>query len=219
MAAALAVVGFFVFGPIIEAISKALGNGVDWLIDHSLLPLASMIIEPAKVLFLNNAINHGVLTPLGIKQSAAEGKSILFLLEANPGPGAGSADRLLHLRHRDGQEHRPGGGDHPVLRRHPRDLLPLRADEAADPVATISGGMVGILTLTIFEAGLRAPAAPGSIIAVLTPDAGRQSGRGDLVGAVGRDDVVRDRLDDPAGQPQARRGGRPGRGDRPDGGA
>ncbi len=70
-------------------ISDAFGNGVNWLIEHSLLPLASIIIEPAKVLFLNNAINQGVLTPLGIQQSAEEGKSILFLLEANPGPGLG----------------------------------------------------------------------------------------------------------------------------------
>ena len=77
------------FGPIIEGVSNALGNGVDWLIAHSLLPLASLIIEPAKVLFLNNAINHGVLTPLGINQSAETGQSILFLLEANPGPGVG----------------------------------------------------------------------------------------------------------------------------------
>ena len=50
-------------------VSKALGSGVDWLISHSLLPVASIIIEPAKVLFLNNAINHGVLTPLGLQQA------------------------------------------------------------------------------------------------------------------------------------------------------
>ena len=81
-------VGYFVFGPPIETISNAAGNGVDWLVDNS-LPLASLLIEPAKVLFLNNAINHGVLTPLGIQQAAENGKSILFLLEANPGPGAG----------------------------------------------------------------------------------------------------------------------------------
>src|SRR5215213_3884314 len=89
LAAALAVAGYFIFGGPIEAVSKAAGNGVDWLVDHGLLPLASLIIEPAKVLFLNNAVNHGVLTPLGIQQAAANGKSILFLLEANPGPGAG----------------------------------------------------------------------------------------------------------------------------------
>src|SRR5664279_5577848 len=87
--AALAVVGYFAFGPAVEGISKALGSGIDWLIAHSLLPFASIIIEPAKVLFLNNAINHGVLTPLGVNQATETGKSILFLLEANPGPGLG----------------------------------------------------------------------------------------------------------------------------------
>src|SRR5215217_6702557 len=89
VAAALAVLGYFAFGPVIDSVSRALGNGVDWLIAHSPLPLASLIIEPAKVLFLNNAINHGVLTPLGVQQAAEEGRSILFLLEANPGPGLG----------------------------------------------------------------------------------------------------------------------------------
>jgi mannitol PTS system EIICBA or EIICB component len=87
--ALLAVVGYFAFGPIFAGVSKALGAAVDFLIAHGLLPLASLIIEPAKVLFLNNAINHGVLTPLGVNQAAQEGKSILFLLEANPGPGLG----------------------------------------------------------------------------------------------------------------------------------
>src|SRR4029453_169482 len=55
LAAALAVVGYFVFGPPIEARPKGAGHGVDWLVSHHLLPLASLIIEPAKVLFLNNA--------------------------------------------------------------------------------------------------------------------------------------------------------------------
>jgi PTS system mannitol-specific IIC component len=88
-AAGVAIAGFYAFGPVFQAISKAAGHGVNWLISHSLLPLASIIIEPAKVLFLNNAVNHGVLTPLGVTQAAQTGKSILFLLEANPGPGLG----------------------------------------------------------------------------------------------------------------------------------
>ena len=41
------------------------------------------------MLFLNNAINHGVLTPLGTTEAVEQGKSVLFLLEANPGPGLG----------------------------------------------------------------------------------------------------------------------------------
>src|SRR5215212_9593685 len=166
LAALLAVVAFFVFGPPIEAVSKAAGNGVDWLIDNSLLPLASLIIEPAKVLFLNNAINHGVLTPLGIQQAAEEGKSILFLLEANPGPGAGLLIAYSIFGTGVARNTAPAaliiqffGGIHEVY--FPYVLL-----KPITLLATISGGMVGILTLVIFGAGLRAPAAPGSIIAV-----------------------------------------------------
>jgi PTS system mannitol-specific IIC component len=165
-AAALAVAGYFVFGGPIEAISTALGNGVDWLIDNSLLPLASLIIEPAKVLFLNNAINHGVLTPLGIQQAAEEGKSILFLLEANPGPGAGLLVAYAIFGTGVARNTAPAaliiqffGGIHEIY-------FPFVLLKPLTILATIAGGMVGILTLVIFGAGLRAPAAPGSIIAV-----------------------------------------------------
>jgi PTS system mannitol-specific IIC component len=170
--AALAVIGFFAFGPVIEGVSKALGNGVDWLIDHSLLPLASLIIEPAKVLFLNNAINHGVLTPLGIQQVTEKGKSILFLLEANPGPGLGlllaytlfgtglakstaPAAAIIHFF----------GGIHEIF-------FPYVLMKPLTLLAMIPAGMVGIATVTIFDAGLRAPAAPGSILAVLAQSPG-----------------------------------------------
>jgi PTS system mannitol-specific IIC component len=166
LAALLAVVAFFVFGPPIEAVANAAGNGVDWLVDNSLLPLASLIIEPAKVLFLNNAINHGVLTPLGIQQAAENGKSILFLLEANPGPGAGLLVAYAVFGTGVARNTAPAaliihffGGIHEIY--FPYVLLkPLTI------LATLAGGMVGILTLVIFGAGLRAPAAPGSIIAV-----------------------------------------------------
>jgi PTS system mannitol-specific IIC component len=166
MAAALAVVGYFLFGPPIAAAAKAAGHGVDFLVGHGILPLASLIIEPAKVLFLNNAVNHGVLTPLGIQQAAQNGKSILFLLEANPGPGAGLLLAYAVFGSGLARNTAPAaliiqffGGIHeiyfPYVLLHPLTLL-----------ATIAGGMVGIGTLVIFGAGLRAPAAPGSIIAV-----------------------------------------------------
>jgi mannitol PTS system EIICBA or EIICB component len=178
-AAALAVAGFFAFGPIIEVISRGLGNGVDWLVDRSLLPLASIIIEPAKILFLNNAINHGVLTPLGIEQAADTGKSILFLLEANPGPGLGLLLAYTFFGTGLAKSTAPGaivihffGGIHeiyfPYVLAKPKLLLGM-----------IPAGMVGIGTLAIFGAGLRAPAAPGSIIAVLAQTPG-----GSFVGVV-----------------------------------
>lgn len=81
--------GFEVFGPIMSGLDKVMAAGVDWIVGAKLLPIASLFIEPAKILFLNNAINHGILSPLGVDQVADAGKSVLFLLEANPGPGLG----------------------------------------------------------------------------------------------------------------------------------
>jgi PTS system mannitol-specific IIC component len=166
LAAGLAVAGYLVFGPPIEVVAKGAGHGVDWLVSHHLLPLASLIIEPAKVLFLNNAVNHGVLTPLGIQQAAANGKSILFLLEANPGPGAGLLLAYAVFGTGIARNTAPAafiiqffGGIHEIY-------FPFVLLKPLTLLATIAGGMVGIFTLVVFGAGLRAPAAPGSIIAV-----------------------------------------------------
>lgn len=84
--AGIAVLGV---GPIVNSLTNSLAAGVEVIVNNGLLPLASIIIEPAKILFLNNAINHGLLSPLGVEQAASNGKSILFLLETNPGPGLG----------------------------------------------------------------------------------------------------------------------------------
>ncbi len=166
LSAGLAVIGYFAFGPAVEQVSKALGSGVDWLIGHSLLPLASIIIEPAKVLFLNNAINHGVLTPLGVNQATETGKSILFLLEANPGPGLGVLLAYSIFGSGLAKSTAPAaaiiqffGGIHEIY-------FPYVLMKPILLLGTIAGGMVGIATLTVFGAGLRAPAAPGSILAV-----------------------------------------------------
>jgi mannitol PTS system EIICBA or EIICB component len=171
-AAALAVGGYFAFGPVVERLSTALGNGVDFLVDNGLLPLASVIIEPAKVLFLNNAINHGVLTPLGIQEAADEGRSILFLLEANPGPGLGVLLAYMVFGTGMAKSTAPAaaiihffGGIHEIY-------FPYVLMKPSLVLGAISGGIVGIATLSVFDAGLRAPAAPGSIIAVLAQTPG-----------------------------------------------
>ena len=172
VSAAMAVAGFFVFGPVVDRVSTWLGNGVDALINNGLLPLASLIIEPAKVLFLNNAINHGVLTPLGINQAAETGKSILFLLEANPGPGLGVLLAYSIFGTGLAKSTAPAaaiiqffGGIHEIY-------FPYVLMKPILLLGTIAGGMVGIFTLTVFDAGLRAPAAPGSIIAVFAQTPG-----------------------------------------------
>jgi PTS system mannitol-specific IIC component len=162
----LAIAGFFGFGPVISAISAFLGTIVAWLVANGLLPLLSIIVEPAKVLFLNNAINHGVFTPLGIQQASQVGKSILFLIEANPGPGLGILLAFTFFGVGEAKATAPGaviiqffGGIHEIY-------FPYVLMKPILLVAAIAGGMTGVATNAIFGGGLKFPAAPGSFIAV-----------------------------------------------------
>ncbi|CAI3805247.1 PTS mannitol transporter subunit IICBA [Pseudarthrobacter sp. MM222] len=165
--ALLAMLGFYGISPLVTAFSTGAGNVVQFLVNNGLLPLTSIFIEPAKVLFLNNAINHGVLTPLGIQQSLEQGKSILFLLEANPGPGIGILLAYMFFGRGAAKASAPGaaiiqffGGIHEIY-------FPYVLMKPILILAAIGGGMTGIATLSITNAGLVAPAAPGSIFAVL----------------------------------------------------
>jgi PTS system mannitol-specific IIC component len=165
--ALLAMLGFYAVAPVVSGFSAGAGNVVQFLVNNGLLPLTSIFIEPAKILFLNNAINHGVLTPLGVQQSLEQGKSILFLLEANPGPGLGILLAYMFFGKGAAKASAPGaaiihflGGIHEIY--FPYVLMrPLLV------LAAIAGGMTGIATLAVTGAGLVAPAAPGSIFAVL----------------------------------------------------
>jgi mannitol PTS system EIICBA or EIICB component len=168
LGALLAVGAFFGVAPLVEGFSNILKAGVEWLVNLHLLPLTSIFIEPGKVLFLNNAINHGILTPLGIEQ--ADGpthKSILFLLEANPGPGAGLLLAFIVFGTGIARTTAPGalliqfiGGIHEIY-------FPYVLSKPILILATMAGGATGVLTNVIFNSGLRAPASPGSIIAIL----------------------------------------------------
>jgi PTS system mannitol-specific IIC component len=168
----MAVVGFYPLAWLVNGLMTVLGNVVNWLVDTGLLPLTSIIIEPAKVFFLNNAINHGVLTPLGTSQVDAQvaageaPKSILFLLEANPGPGVGLLLAFTIFGIGAARASAPGaaviqffGGIHEVY-------FPFALMKPALILALIGGGMTGVTTNMLFNSGLRAPAAPGSIFAV-----------------------------------------------------
>ena len=162
----LAIFGFFGIGPIVSGFTRGAGNAVDFLVNNNLLPLTSILIEPAKVLFLNNAINHGVLTPLGTTQALETGKSILFLLEANPGPGLGLLLAFMFFGKGAARASAPGaaiiqffGGIHEIY-------FPYVLMKPKLIIATILGGMTGVFINVLFGSGLRAPAAPGSIIAI-----------------------------------------------------
>ena len=170
----LAIVAFYAIGPAVKGLSAALAAGVDFLVNHHLLPLTSIFVEPAKILFLNNAINHGIFSPLGIEQSREVGRSIFFLIEANPGPGLGVLLAYMLLGKGSAKQTAGGaaiihffGGIHeiyfPYVLMNPRLLL-----------AVIAGGMTGVFTLVFMHGGLISPASPGSIFAVLamTPKGG-----------------------------------------------
>ncbi|QYN46273.1 PTS mannitol transporter subunit IICBA [Gilliamella sp. ESL0405] len=164
----LALIAFFAIGPSVTWLTGILIVAVQFMVDHGLLPLTSILVEPAKVLFLNNAINHGVFTSLGVTQVAETGKSIFFLIEANPGPGLGLLIAYMFFGKGAAKGSASGaaiihffGGIHeiyfPYVLMNPRLII-----------AVILGGMTGIFTLTVFDAGLTAPASPGSIFAVMS---------------------------------------------------
>lgn len=162
----MAIAGMFVLAPPLLWVIDRLGDAVNWLVSHDVLPFTSFFIEPAKVLFLNNAVNHGVLTPLGIQQAQQSGKSVLFLLEANPAAGFGLLMAYTVFGKGLAKATAPGaaiiqflGGIHEVY--FPYVLMKPRLI-----VAMIAGGMTQIFINVTFHSGLRAPAAPGSIFAV-----------------------------------------------------
>ncbi|QIG42442.1 PTS mannitol transporter subunit IICBA [Nocardioides anomalus] len=162
----LAIAGFAVAGPFVEQFSKGAGHAVDWLVGHNLMPLASIFVEPAKVLFLNNAINHGVFTPLGLDEASRQGHSLLFLVEANPGPGLGLLLAFMVFGRGAAKSSAPGailiqfiGGIHEIY-------FPYVLMKPKLIAAVILGGMTGVAVNQAFDSGLRSPASPGSIIAV-----------------------------------------------------
>ncbi|MCC4217780.1 PTS mannitol transporter subunit IICBA [Vibrio parahaemolyticus] len=162
-----AILAFFLIGPFVKVLSGALAAGVNFLVSAHLLPLTSIFVEPAKILFLNNAINHGIFSPLGIQQASETGQSIFFLIEANPGPGLGIL--LAYMVFGKGTARQTAGGASiihffggiheiyfPYILMNPRLIL-----------AAIAGGMTGVFVLTMFNAGIVSPASPGSIFAIL----------------------------------------------------
>ena len=172
--AILAILSIYVIAPVCVTLTDWLGTGVEFLVSHSLLPLTAVLVEPAKVLFLNNAINHGVFTPIGTAEALEAGKSILFMIESNPGPGLGLL--LAYCVAGKGETRSSAGaaaviqfvgGIHEIY--FPYVLM--------NPIVILGpmiGNVVGIFTLSALGGGLAAAASPGSIIAemLMTPKGG-----------------------------------------------
>ena len=164
----LAMIGYVAIGPIMSAILAVLSAGVNILVQNSLLPLVAVFIEPAKVLFLNNAINHGIFTPLATAQAAEVGKSIMYMLEPNPGPGLGVLlAYMFFCKDKVTRDSAPGaviihllGGIHEIY-------FPYILMNPLVIIAPILGNMAAIFWFSLTDCGLVGPASPGSIIAYL----------------------------------------------------
>ncbi len=164
----LAMLGYVVIGPVMSVILVVLTAGVNILVTHGLLPLIAIFIEPAKVLFLNNAINHGIFTPIATEQAAEMGKSIMYMLEPNPGPGLGVLlAYMFFCKDKATKDSAPGaviihllGGIHEIY-------FPYILMNPLVIIAPIVGNICAIFWFNLTGCGLVGPASPGSIIAFL----------------------------------------------------
>jgi PTS system mannitol-specific IIC component len=161
----LALLSFWIVEPVMSHVSLALGDAATWITSIHMLPLIAIFIEPGKVLFLNNAINHGILDPLGLQQAKQAGKSIFFLLETDPGPGLGVLIAYWLFGKGTVKQSAPGailieyfGGIHEIY-------FPYILMKPILILAVIGGGIAADSTFMLLHAGLVATASPGSIIA------------------------------------------------------
>ncbi len=177
LAMILAIISYFIVGPVVEGLTQFMASGVETIVNWGILPLVHILVEPAKVLFLNNAINHGIFGPLGLEQVAEAGKSILFMLESNPGPGLGILLAYMFFGKGLSKASAPSaaiihfiGGIHEIY-------FPYILMKPILILAAIAGGATGTLVFGLFNVGLVATPSPGSILAftALTP-------RGDYLG-------------------------------------
>ncbi|QIQ42128.1 MAG: PTS mannitol transporter subunit IICBA [Buchnera aphidicola (Microlophium carnosum)] len=163
----LAVISFFTIGPFIEWISLSLGELIKILVSYNLLPLTSIIIEPAKIFFLNNVINHGIFSPLGIQDTLDKHSSIFFLIESNPGPGLGVLIAWFFFGKGELSKSSGAasvieflGGVHEIY-------FPYVLIKPKLIISLILGGMSGIFMLVLLHGGLISAASPGSILSIL----------------------------------------------------
>lgn len=163
----LAIAGYMVIGHAVAWITNLLSNGVNWMLAHKMNPLLAVLVDPAKVLFLNNAVNHGIMTPLGIQQAAEMGQSMLFLVDPNPGPGLGILLACWAFGKGNTKQSAPGavviqllGGIHEIY-------FPYVLARPILLLAVMIGNICALSFFTLVDFGLVAPASPGSLISII----------------------------------------------------
>ena len=164
----LSMISYLIIGPFMNLILAVLTAGVNILVQYGMLPLIAIFVEPAKVLFLNNAINHGIFTPIATAQAAETGKSVMYMIEANPGPGLGVLlAYMFFCEDKKTKQSAPGaviihllGGIHEIY-------FPYILMNPLVIIAPIVGNIAAIFWYNLTNSGLVGPASPGSIIAYL----------------------------------------------------
>ncbi len=163
----LAIAGYLVIGHAVSWITNGLSAGVNWMLAHKMNPLLAVLVDPAKVLFLNNAVNHGIMTPLGIQQAAEMGQSMLFLVDPNPGPGLGILLACWAFGKGSTKQSAPGavviqllGGIHEIY-------FPYVLARPILLLAVMLGNICALSFFTLVDFGLVAPASPGSLISII----------------------------------------------------
>ena len=153
-----------ILAPIMKFIMHILSVAVEFLVHLHLLPIVSIIVEPAKIVFLNNAINHGVFTPLGADQVTHAGQSILFTIESNPGPGLGILLAYMLFGKGTAKATSYGAGIIHFLGGIHEIYFPYVLMRPLLFIAVILGGMTGVATYQATGFGFKSPASPGSFI-------------------------------------------------------
>lgn len=163
----LSITGFLVIGHAVSWLTAVLSSGVNWMLAHKMNPLLAVLVDPAKVLFLNNAVNHGIMTPLGIEQASQMGHSMLFLVDPNPGPGLGILLACWAFGKGSTRQSAPGavviqlfGGIHEIY-------FPYVLSRPILLLAVMVGNICALSFYTIVDFGLVAPASPGSLISII----------------------------------------------------
>lgn len=163
----LAIAGYMLIGHAVSWVTDGLSAGVNWMLRHKMNPLLAVLVDPAKVLFLNNAVNHGIMTPLGIQQAAEMGQSMLFLVDPNPGPGLGILLACWAFGKGSTKQSAPGavviqllGGIHEIY-------FPYVLARPILLLAVMFGNICALSFFTLVDFGLVAPASPGSLISII----------------------------------------------------
>ena len=163
----LAIAGYLVIGNVVSWITEALSNGVNWMLSHKMNPLLALLVDPAKVLFLNNAVNHGIMTPLGIQQAAEMGQSMLFLVDPNPGPGLGILLACWVFGRGTTKQSAPGAAVIQLLGGIHEIYFPYVLARPILLLAVMAGDVCALSFYTLTDFGLVAPASPGSLISII----------------------------------------------------